>query len=243
MARRLQFSLGRLLLAIGVLMLLGSHIFTSWKLKQAREDVDRMATELGRLTIREPDRLNVVAVPTYDDLTWRWRAHVPEARKYYLDWATAEIPEIGVPLHPHKGIRFSLPAGEFMLTVAARRDRVGEWKLTVAEQHHSSVSTPIPEDHAGWLVDNPGYIMTSQAGTDGTESATDGEHLVLLRVTCGTTATPNTPPASSSGLMVWAVEERPEPSPAVSTSEGGAAEAYEPPSRFPEPVVEPESGE
>ncbi|HVX09742.1 MAG TPA: hypothetical protein VHC22_00940 [Pirellulales bacterium] len=79
-----NFSLGRLLAVITFVTLLSSHVVTSWKLHQARDEMGRMATELGRLTISDPSVLNVVARKSYEDLIWRWRVHVPAGREYRI---------------------------------------------------------------------------------------------------------------------------------------------------------------
>jgi hypothetical protein len=208
MSRRFQFSLGRLFLTMAFVTLLSSHVYTSWKLKQAREDVGRMATELGRLTITDASRLNVLALATYDDMTWRWRVHVPSTRKYAIFSATRKIPLTGDP-PSRAGIQTILKPGDYILTVAARPDGLGAWKLTIAKPG-TSIRTTIDKSDAAWLVDSPGF-MTAQAGGDGTEAVDGDKPLVLLRLNCESNATaaaaPPAPGATTEGIMIWAIEQ------------------------------------
>jgi hypothetical protein len=211
---RFQFSIRWMLVAIAFISVLGSHVFTSWKLKQSREEVGRMATELGRLTISNPDTLNVLELPTYEDMTWRWRVHVPSATKYRLLISTQEIPSTGVPSDHGSS---ELAPGEYIVTAAVRRDRLGRWRLTLVQQN-GTIGMVIPEEHANWLTDGPGY-STERAGSGASVAATSDEPFVFLRLNCmqktpgggGVSAPPG---ARTEGIMIW-VDEKPMGAPSV----------------------------
>jgi len=217
---RFQFSIRWMLVAIAFISVLGSHVFTSWKLKQSREEVGRMATELGRLTILNPNTLNVLALPTFEDMTWRWRVHVPSATKYRVLVSTQEIPSSGIP-SDHGTTE--LAPGEYIVTVAVRRDRLGRWRLTLIQQD-GAIGMVIPEEQAKWLTDGPGY-STEQAGNGASVAATSDEPFVLLRLNCmqktqgggGVSAPPG---AHTDGIMIW-VDERPFGAPSVPPTVNG----------------------
>ena len=215
-----------MIVAIAFTSVLGSHVFTSWKLKQSREEVGRMATELGRLTISDPNTLNVVALPTYEDMTWRWRVHVPLATKYRLLVSTQEIPSSGIP--SDHGCS-ELAPGEYIVTAAVRRDRLGQWRLTLAQQN-GAIGMVIPEEQAKWLTDSPGY-STQQAGSGASEAAASDAPFVFLRLNCmqktpgggGVSAPPG---ARTDGIMVW-VDEKPLGAPSVPATGNGPTDGGE----------------
>ena len=179
-----------------------------------------MATELGRLTISNPNTLNVLALPTYEDMTWRWRVYVPSATKYRLLVSTQEIPSSGVPSNHGSS---ELSPGEYIVTAAVRRDRVGEWKLTVAKQN-STIGMGFPEEQCMWLTDSPGY-STEQAGSGASVAAISDEPFVFLRLNCmqktpgggGVSAPPG---AHTDGIMIW-VDQKPLGAPPVPPTVNG----------------------
>ena len=125
----MRFSLRSFLLVLFVLALTGSHLYTSWKLHDARREILMLRTELGYLTIVDPDRLNLIQTPKEG---WHsWRVYVPPGARYVLRGAAAQIPATG---HPHAGqteiLDVDMPEGEF--TLKARVERLeDEWKLKV----------------------------------------------------------------------------------------------------------------
>jgi hypothetical protein len=196
MTRRLQFSLGRLLMATTLVTLVASHVYTSWQLKQAREKMASMATELGYLTISDPNRLNVIALKTFDEMTWRWRVHVPEGRQYAVCSATSKIPFVGLP---NGRLETTLDPGEYVVTVAVRADGLGKWKLTIA-QPQTSIRTTIDQEDARWLLNCPGYT-TEQAGASGTEAADDDKPFVLVRLNVSSNRP--APDRVTDGILIW----------------------------------------
>ncbi len=128
-------------------------------------------------------------------------------REYALCSATEKIPIDGLPA-AHDSMQTVLHAGEYILTVAVRLDRLGKWKLTI-DQENSSISSSISERDAAWLVDSPGY-STSQAGAGATVAAEDGKPFVLVRVNghakAPASGIPTGPNATTDGILIWVTE-------------------------------------
>ncbi|HEV3341921.1 MAG TPA: hypothetical protein VG125_16255 [Pirellulales bacterium] len=199
---RLRFSLRTFLLLLFVASLIGSNLFTAWQLDQARQENVEMRKQLGRLVVTDASKINLVAVPTYEDMMWRWRVYVPKGLPLYVCGSTREITGTGFPANHSAS---NLPEGEYLLTAAIRRDRHGKWQLTLAHRQGSS-SFGISDEDAGWLVDSPGW-STSQAGVSGTEVFDPSAPLELLRIRTmeklpGGGSTSSSSP-TGPGVMLW----------------------------------------
>ena len=160
-----------------------------------------MAKELGRLVVSDPNKIYVVAVPTYEDLLWRWRIYVPKGRSLHLCGTARAIPLTGFPT---KNFGSPLADGEYVLTAAVRHDRHGKWQLTVARKDVST-SFGVSDEDSAWLADGRGY-QWSQAGAGGSEIFSPDEPFVLLRLRSNV----KTPSGSTSslnpteeGVMIW----------------------------------------
>jgi hypothetical protein len=157
---------------------------------------------LGRLVLSDPSKFHVVAVPTYEDLLWRWRIYVPPGQSLDLHSVQQNIPERGFPAS--YGTSGRLEEGEYVLTAAIRRDRNGTWQLTLARPHSSS-SSGFGGEQAGWLTDSPGW-STEQAGSTETQVFDANEPIVLLRLRCMQkqgAGVSSTTPEPSDGVMIW----------------------------------------
>lgn len=198
---RLRFSLRAFLLLLFILSLLGSNFFTAWQLRQLRQENAGMRKELGRLVITDPNRIHIVAVPTYEDLLWRWRIYVPAGKTLRLYESSYDIPETGFPL---SSVSSGLHEGEYLLTAAVRRDRHGKWQVTVAGPRSSS-STGFSDEHATWLTDSAGWSV-EQAGNGEAQVFNIDEPIVLLRLRCmkkQRDGSSSTTPEPADGVMVW----------------------------------------
>jgi hypothetical protein len=174
---RLRFSLRAFLLLLFIASLIGSNLFTAVQLRELRDENAQLRMEIGRLVVTDRDKINVVAVPMYEDLTWRWRIYVPPGHSLYMCGATQDIPENG--LAKNFGAT-SLGGGEYLLTTAIRRNREDKWQLTVASPDSSS-GFAFAEEHTGWLTGSPGWSST-QVGISATEVFNPDEPVVLLRL-------------------------------------------------------------
>lgn len=200
-----RFSLKTFFLVLLFGSLVASNLFTSYRWKQAREENTALRKEVGYLNVEDPDKLNLVAVKTLDDLTWRWRVHVPEGSRPQIRLSGQEIPLNGFSAS-YSGT--TLPPGDYLLTAAVRRNRFDEWTLTLGYGNSSS-TTSIDPRFAGWLEkqSGPSGWSTSQAGTSGAEMHALDETFTLLRVRAmvpsadGKSASTTDQP--SGGVLIW----------------------------------------
>lgn len=205
---KFRFSLKAFLLLLFIGSLVGSNLFTSWQLRQLRQENAQLRKDLGRLAIEDPSKVNIIAVPTYEDMLWRWRIYVPKGESLRLFTISDNIPQTGIPTELSGYNSSWVQEGEYVLTVAIRPDRNGKWQITVAGPN-SSAGFGIANDHAKWLSDNPGW-STEQAGTPAAQVSDLSQPMVLLRLR----AMKKTAPGSSSttaepsdGVMLWLKKE------------------------------------
>src|SRR5579862_9062536 len=101
--RRAQVSLANLIL---LCLLVGAVIIVYLSHDRARalkEELDtfkaenkKLRDELGELTIVDAAKVNVIAVPTIDEHTWRWRIYLPIGH-FVIRYSEFDIPESGFP--------------------------------------------------------------------------------------------------------------------------------------------------
>jgi hypothetical protein len=210
---RIRFSLKTLFVVLLIGTLAGSHMFTSYRLKQTHDENVKLRTELGYLTIEDPSKVHVVGLATHEDLTWQWRVYVPEGARVVLKTATDHVPEYGLPEDWH--MASECPPGEYLLTAAVRRDREGNWQLKVAGGG-IRLRSNIPEPMTKWLDDRAATKFWT-AGGGGTETKEDGKPLRLLRLLSQAHLPPGVSPTNDlndegprgkvsrigDGLMIW----------------------------------------
>jgi hypothetical protein len=208
---RLRFSLRSFFLVLFIGCLIGSNLFTALenrrlneKLNESYGTIEKLQAELGKLVVTDPNKLHVVAVRTYDNLTWRWRLHVPKGRSFHIYVASHEIPENGFPKDENL---FLLPDGETSATVAIRRNHLDKWVIRVAGPS-GSTGMSIPDEHSAWVANHPGS-SENQAGLSGTESTNPGEPMVLLRFRVmqeHADGSASSVPEPCDGVMIWVAE-------------------------------------
>lgn len=204
---RFRFSLRSFFLVLFVGCLIGSNIFTAFENSRLRQTNQKLQAELGHLVVGDPTRLHAVAVDTHEELTWRWRLHVPEGKSFQLRVATQQVPDSGLP---GGSGAFELAEGDYTLTAAIRQDHLQKWRLSVRSQV-GTFRLLFSDDHSQWIVDSPGAI-TEQAGSGGiTKSLEPGELMVLLRHRTmqrqadGSSTTVAEP---CDGVMIWIDEKK-----------------------------------
>ena len=155
-----QISLRRLLLGSTIVVLVASHVYTSYSLQKVREVNRLLRLEMDRFPVEDARRLHIAALDTVDRLTCAWKVFVPSDGKYVFRTEVANLPESGLPT-PLGQIGAELPAGDFILTVTANQEHDGEWMIVTMLPHpHTRIR--IPAANATWL--NKIDIGVSQLG-------------------------------------------------------------------------------
>jgi hypothetical protein len=186
-----------------VVIVLGiSHLVTSWRLQEVADENRKLRSELGLLDIDDPRKIHAIQVPTVESMSWKWRLHLPAQRKCSLQIVTQDIPEKGFPTHGAWG--FTTPEEPFTLTVAMRRDHLGQWQV-VATDRGGTMRTGIPDKDASWLIKSDGYVSQG-VGIGETQRFALGQPVELLRLRVykrnpgGGSSPPKEP---CQGLLVW----------------------------------------
>jgi hypothetical protein len=203
---RLRFSLRALLFVTAFVVVVASHTYTSWQLREVRQENILLRQEIDRFPVEDESKLHVAAITSPDPLTWRWRVYVPRGRKFVLRTEHKNLPVDGLPT-PLGWVGDELAAGELIVTVTAHKERNGRWSLlTMAPQQRSRFF--IPAANATWL--DTADVGVRQEGRDGIKMVPMGEIAVLLRARkskhlAGGAVTVDTQP--TDGVMIWIEEQ------------------------------------
>ncbi len=187
---------------------------TNRKLRQARHENTRLKFEvsefrrdLGYLEIGDESKIHAIALPTVEDLTWRWRIYSP--RNLELHWGFGGISSEGLDAEFARECGF-LEEGEQVLTCAVRKTEQGEWLLvrqTSLDQSTNGVG--LPRGCQLWFTEQRG-VAFAVSGVGFTQVVSEpSDPLVLLRqrehgFTENTNEVKNDPPAKMrDGLLIW----------------------------------------
>jgi hypothetical protein len=203
---RFRFSLRNFFLFLFVATLIGSNLFTAREVNRLRQANEQFQAELGFVVVTDPNKLHAIAVETHEDLTWRWRLHVPRLRGLQLFVANKNIPQDGLPTDYRIA---ELPDDDFSVNAAIRRDHLDQWRVAV---HYPAgyLAMVIAEEHSGWVKDNLGF-RAKQAGTSGQQTTNPGEPMVLLRLRAMQKTEGGSSrivPEPCDGLMLWIAEPK-----------------------------------
>jgi hypothetical protein len=214
---RLRFSLRTFFLVAMLLTLLVSHFFTSLRLRWADQEIEHLRNAAGYLTITNPQQVHAIEIPQLDDLTYRWRVHLPAGRKFRIAATISDkIPSEEFPDKETASIALNNPQRtetEFFVTAAVRKNIAGKWELawsveTSEPNWKQPRSVEIPNVHASWLSGTA--RNTWETGEGMTQSVARGEPMTLFRLRkpkqesfgLGSDSKP------ADGIMVWIDEEK-----------------------------------
>lgn len=212
---RFRFSLLGLLTFIFIVALSISYWQTRTRLRETEAALTTLRNEVGELTISDAKDIHVIAIPSFEGMTYRWRVYLPKDREFHLKMSHGQIPESGLPTPAQARVttrEFSDTAylEPFVLTVAVNKDHLGNWR-TVVDDGSANIGIFMPDDETGWLEKRSGHTWRV-AGRDETEAFHPDEPLFLLRLR-KTKPVPGSPGASTvdmdptDGILVW-IEEK-----------------------------------
>jgi hypothetical protein len=167
-----RYSLRTLFVLVG-LVALSAAFFVSYRqfqeIRQLREENAQLRGEVGELKIEEgtEDKLQAVAMPTSEDMVWKWRVHVPDRKNIYLTPHVGKINESGLPGQPGGTRMFP---GEYVITAAYRQDHNGVWQWFVNTESYPTRSSSVSSSNP--VSDSQAKII---AGSHSTEFAGVGK--------------------------------------------------------------------
>jgi hypothetical protein len=209
MSKRLRFSISSLLSWMLILVLAASNVVLYRRLREVEPALEKLRSEMGELTVSDDRLLHAIAVPSFEDSTYRWRIHLPKGRRFVMHAvANKSIPEEGLP---EGGSRSTLLSetydwpsvnAEVLQTVAINKGQRGRWQLILAYPGRQTTVT-LPDELQPWLDSNARSWHV--AGKEKTVVADVGKPLVLLRMR----KTKELPGATTidmqptDGILVW----------------------------------------
>src|SRR5437773_1739456 len=116
-----RFSLRELILLMAVIALAVSHSITSMRLRTVSDENRLLRQEVNRFPLEDESLLHVAALQSTDNLTWRWRLHVPQNGKFVLRTEDANLPESGLPTKLGY-VGDELPKDDVYVTVTVQKD-------------------------------------------------------------------------------------------------------------------------
>jgi hypothetical protein len=198
-----------------IVALVASNVVSFRRLREVEPALEKLRNEVGELTVSDTGLVHVIAIPSYEDSTYRWRLHLPRGRKYTLHAVAGKIPEQGLPDGGSRDTLVSQPydpavgGAQSLQTVAVNRDQRGRWRLII-DNGVQNITVLLPDSLKTWLEESNGRTW-SLAGREKTASMPKGEPLYLLRLRKtkelpGGAVTVDMQP--TDGILVW-IEEDP----------------------------------
>ena len=217
--RRLQFSLRFALvvvLAFGVALSvwLSKHEADKNQLLQAENASLRaeIRAQLGELEIDDSnrDKLQAIAIPTLDPMTWKWRLYVPAGQTFWINFIIVGVSDTNIPAAGDSC--GPLVPGEQIVTVALRKDEsaTDRWRWII--RCGNLETGPVLEGKLAEWIPRPSNINANFAGYKGQTGAVSHQPLELLRYRSFPFPQPNKPgPTEMSGpadgILIWIREE------------------------------------
>lgn len=214
--RHVQFSLRTLFVVVGIIAV-GATLLVSYRqfheARMLREENARLRGEVGELKIEEGTeyKLQAIAMPTSDDMVWKWRVHVPDRQNIYLSVHVGVINDSGFPGSPGGS---GIDPGEHVITASYRQDHTGVWQWFVVIDSYPrnrgslSFSNPVSDSLAKVIAGNH---STATSGVGNTVTlAEPGKPLELFRFRVFPQAQ-SSPSGKDSGegILIWIYEGMP----------------------------------
>ena len=155
-----RFSLLGLFALVTIVALSVSLYLTNSRLTTAQAEVQRLRRETGHLTIDDPQQVHVIAVPTTEDMHWRWRIYLPGGHDFGIYGHRGTFDKQGLPSGGVEalGSRIggqsdpNLPR-EIILDISLDKTLEGNACLRVRENGVGSAAVYFDTKLPTWLVD------------------------------------------------------------------------------------------
>ena len=224
-----QFSLLSLLLLVVIACLIAGYVGQMRRMEEARrelalrdEAITRLRRELGidedaqsALSVGDPTRLHVAALPSFEEHTWRWKVYLPPGTPWRLVIEVSESEGGGKPLRTASVSRTSVSGdGELIMEARLQRDLQGT----------ASIGTRIGRGktaHSSTYLESQlkakGSVHVDQAGQPRQVVTEPGKRLQVLRRTVMEEPKPvagkDITAAYELGAIAIYLEEAPPPAP------------------------------
>jgi hypothetical protein len=161
-----------------------------------RKEVRMLRDETGRLSIEDESKLHAIAVPSDDDLTWKWRIWIPANRVYVLRSVGGGIPTTGLP-RGGGSLRIDQPGEQVIAYRITRDPRNGQWFGSLEAKTGS-----VGGDNHLWVEWQTRMSTSAGVGTT-TQSFEANERVELIRKRISQAADSRKIEDPSAGFMIW----------------------------------------
>jgi hypothetical protein len=219
--RRAKFSLRALFILVAIICFAAGTYVVGRKLADAEREVRKLRNETGALSIDDPTKVHVIAVPVDEPNTWRWRLFIPKGHKYSWNIAAEQIPRNHPPQKPGMAGFSNEPYwerdNELLVTAKLRKGDDGNWRLSVdprigdSKWQMAGATLKISNEQIQWMTDGRASSTDGQvAGGRGVQVAEPKGPIILLQ----RRPTERQPDGSDQpspnpmpGYMIWLNEE------------------------------------
>jgi hypothetical protein len=172
-------------IVLGVLAALGiwRAIVSSMQVSAVRVELDRLAKTLGYITVKDPKKVYVLALPTEGKNIWRFRLYLPANYEWSESHYSGRISATTPRLTGGSGGR-GWSAGrtepvDFLLTIGCFKEPQG-WELHTSS-YNSRGSVGLGNNALSQLLENPESLVVECVGQNGPAEFAVDEPVCLLR--------------------------------------------------------------
>lgn len=199
-----RFSLVTLLLVFTLIATSLSVLVLSQRIRRAKSELLALRNEVGYLGPVDADKINLVAVPTIEPTTWKWRVYVPTGTLLDVCMNTCSIPADGIPEANVSVTNVDFHTPEWGLLLMGKVTRTANGNVVaVLSWDGGSATTDSTEHQTNWASGN---CVTQQLGKDDPVALGVSEPVVLLRrrmMVPDSATSESTPRGPAKGLMIW----------------------------------------
>lgn len=195
-----RFSLQTFFLAImliAALLALGTVQYRYWKLES---EVVLLRKEVGHLGPIDPNRINIIQVPTPNEpLVWKWRIYVPAGMRFDAGITFNDIPPHGVPNAPFSALAMESNENGILLTAAITPDTPNGNNITLSIGTGCMIGNRTNLPLADWFAESS---ESEIVGTGGPETFSFDQTITLIRYRLCDPKTGVTPTGDARGFMI-----------------------------------------
>lgn len=182
-----------------------SHLQTSAELRVTKTENKRLRDELGELTVEDDTAVNLIAVPTTEQNTWRWRTYVPVDVKLRIGITDAgAIPLPGTEVGAEENVVYfddPLPVGETLVEAKLYRGVDGVWTVSVRTSD-ATMNCALRKGEHAWL-DGSAFFRTRYGSTKARTIDSDKVIPLLRHVVVKHDSIKSPTSKPNPGIMIW----------------------------------------
>lgn len=154
------------------------------------------------------NKLQAIAIPTFEPMTWKWRVYVPPGRQFSLHSIIRPVSDSNLPTGGNSC--GPIPAGEHLMTIALRKNesKENQWQWIV-RCGGIECGPGLEGENAKW-IEMPSNFAANAAGQKHLAIVEPGKPLEMLRYrSFPRTQTGGPLTGVGDGILVWIRDDGP----------------------------------